>query len=233
MLDRAKHETILKNILRDVYQHPRLGAQLAFKGGTCLFLFHGLPRFSTDLDFTLVIEDEGDAFDPHPMGKILADYLTLIEDRQKRFTWFWLGGYEKGLQRVKVEISKRQFSDQFALQDYLGITVRTLDLATMFAHKLVEVSERRALVNRDLYDTWWLLKKMAPIHEEIIVERTGKTLIEHLHFLLSYIPENVDQRHIIAGLGELLSRPQKDWARDHLFDELMAQIKIRIEAEET
>lgn len=70
MLDRAKHETVLKNILRDVYQHPSLGAQLAFKDGTCLFLFHALPRFSTDLDFTLVIEDEGDAFDPHPMRKI-------------------------------------------------------------------------------------------------------------------------------------------------------------------
>lgn len=233
MLDRAKHETILKNILRDIYQHSRLGAQLAFKGGTCLYLFHDLPRFSTDLDFNLVMENEVDRFDPGMMREILSDYLTLVEDRQKRFTWFWLGSYEKGLQRIKVELSKRQFSDQYAIQDYLGVTVRTLDMPTMFAHKLVAISDRRSLVNRNLYDAWWLLKKMTPIHAEIIHERTGKSLPEYLEFLLSYIPDNVDRRHIVDGLGELLSGPQKDRVRDHLLDELLAQLQIRLEAEKT
>lgn len=28
--------------------------QLVFKGGTYLWLFHGLPRFSEDLDFTVL-----------------------------------------------------------------------------------------------------------------------------------------------------------------------------------
>jgi predicted nucleotidyltransferase component of viral defense system len=231
MLDRARHETILKNILREIYQHPQLQAQLAFKGGTCLYLFYDLPRFSIDLDFTLVADETDPPFDPEPLRGILTAAMTLAEDRQKQFTWFWIGRYAKGAQNVKVEISKRQYDDRFAIQDFLGVSIRTLDLPSMFAHKMCAISDRRAIANRDLFDTWWLLKKMAPIRSEIIQERTGKTLPEYLSFLRNYIPQNVDRRHIVDGLGELLSPPQKDWVRDHLLDELLAQLQIRLEAE--
>ncbi|MGD8751635.1 MAG: nucleotidyl transferase AbiEii/AbiGii toxin family protein [Anaerolineales bacterium] len=231
MLDQAKHEVLLKNILRDIYQHPVLQAQLAFKGGTCLYFFYALPRFSTDLDFSLLSGVEEVVFDPDILRQIFANYVTVREYSDKRFTWFWLGNYEKGLQNIKIEVSKRNFPDQYALKDFLGITVRTLDLATMFAHKLCAVTDRRQMVNRDLYDTWWLLKRLAPIREEIVRERTGKNLSEYLGFLLKYIESNIDKRHIVSGLGELLERPQKDWVRDHLFDDLIAQIQMRIDAE--
>ncbi len=231
MLDRAKHEILLKNILRDIYQHPVLQAQLAFKGGTCLYFFYNLPRFSTDLDFSLVAGVEGSDFKPDILRQIFSKYATVREYTNKHFTWFWSGNYEKGLQNIKVEISKRGFPDEYALKDFLGISVRTLDLATMFAHKLCAVTDRRQLVNRDLYDTWWLLKQVAPIREAIIFERTGKNLPDYLSYLLEYIEKNIDKRHIVSGLGELLERPQKDWIRDHLFDDLMAQIQMRIEAE--
>lgn len=64
MLDRSRHEILLKNILRDIYQHPVLQALLAFKVGTCLYLFYNLPRFSTDLDFCLLSDVEEMDFDP-------------------------------------------------------------------------------------------------------------------------------------------------------------------------
>ncbi|MBM3146246.1 MAG: nucleotidyl transferase AbiEii/AbiGii toxin family protein [Chloroflexi bacterium] len=231
MLDRGKHEIILKNILRDIYQHPQLQARLAFKGGSCLYLFYGLPRFSTDLDFTLITEGTDEQFSPRAMSEILGEYLFLSDERQKQFTWFWLGHYEEGMQNIKVEISRRQYPDRFDIQDFLGVTVRTLDLATMFAHKLCAISDRRKLVNRDLFDTWWLLKKMVPIRAEIIEARTGKMLPDHLGYLLTYIRESVDRRHILAGLGELLSQSQKDWARDHLLTELIAQLQMRVDME--
>jgi len=231
MLDQAKHEILLKNILRDIYQNPTLQAQLAFKGGTCLFLFYDLPRFSTDLDFSLLSGVEEADFDFDMLRQIFSKYVTVREYTNKRFTWFWSGNYEKGLQNIKVEVSKRNFPDQYALKDFLGITVRTLGLATMFAHKLCAVTDRRQMANRDLYDTWWLLKQIAPVREEIVVERTGKNLPEYLAYLLEYIKDHVDKRHIVAGLGEVLDRSQKDWVRDHLFDDLVAQIQMRIEAE--
>jgi predicted nucleotidyltransferase component of viral defense system len=231
MLNRSKHEILLKNILRDIYQHPVLQAQLAFKGGTCLYFFYNLPRFSTDLDFSLLSGVEETDFNPDILRQIFSRYVTVREYTDKHFTWFWSGNYEKGLQNIKVELSKRHYPDRYELKDFLGVTVQTLDLATMFAHKLCAVTDRRQLVNRDLYDTWWLLKQLAPICEEIVLERTGKNLSEYLHFLLKYIESNLDKRHIVSGLGELLERPQKDWACDHLFDDLIAQIQMRIDAE--
>ena len=231
MLDRAKHEILLKNILRDIFQDASLQAQLAFKGGTCLYLFYDLPRFSTDLDFSLLSGVEESDFNPKILRHIFSKYVTVREYRNKHFTWFWSGSYEKGLQNIKVEVSKRGFPDQYELMDFLGITIRTLDLATMFAHKLCAVTDRRQMANRDLFDTWWLLKQIAPVREEIIVERTGKNLPEYLAYLLEYVEENVDKRHIVGGLGEVLDRTQKDWVRDHLLDDLAAQLQMRIEAE--
>ena len=231
MLNRAKHEILLKNILRDIYQDPVLQAQLAFKGGTCLYLFYDLPRFSTDLDFSLLSGVDKTSFDPTIIGQIFSKYVTVQEHRSKRYTWFWSGSYEKGLQHIKIEVSKRKYPDQYGLKDFLGISIRTLDLATMFAHKLCAVTDRRQMVNRDLYDTWWMLKQIAPIRTEIVEERTGKNLPEYLAHLLTYIEENIDKRHIVAGLGEVLDRSQKDWVRDHLYDDLVAQLQMRIVAE--
>lgn len=130
MLDRTKHEIVLKNILRDIYQDSVLQAQLAFKGGTCLYLFYDLPRFSTDLDFSLISGVSPSAFDPGILDPILSQNMFVREYSDKHFTWFWLGNYEKGLQNIKVEISKRNYPDRYEIKDFLGISVRTLDLGT-------------------------------------------------------------------------------------------------------
>ena len=37
----------------------------AFYGGTCLRIFHGLPRFSEDLDFSLLTPDSGFSLEPY------------------------------------------------------------------------------------------------------------------------------------------------------------------------
>ena len=54
MLDRNKHEAIMKNLLKDIYSHRLLATVLGFKGGTACYFFHKLPRFSVDLDFDLL-----------------------------------------------------------------------------------------------------------------------------------------------------------------------------------
>lgn len=41
----------MMQVLLAAFRHSELSKLLAFKGGTSLMLFHGLTRFSTDLDF--------------------------------------------------------------------------------------------------------------------------------------------------------------------------------------
>ncbi len=51
------HRNYMTQVLLDIFRDKDLSRLLAFKGGTALMLFHGLPRFSTDLDFNLLDND--------------------------------------------------------------------------------------------------------------------------------------------------------------------------------
>jgi len=231
MLNKHNHQLIMKRILLDIYKHPQLQSQLVFKGGTCLYYFFDLPRFSTDLDFSFHQEAGLESVDRKAITNIISDYLTIKVDENKRFTWLWVGSYQEGKQKVKVEVSKRKFSDSYAEHEFYGLTVRTLDLASMFAHKLCAITDRKIMVNRDLYDTWWLLKQTTPIKSAIIQERTNFSVAQYLATVKTYIEKNVDCKNILQGLGEVLDQPQKDWMRDHLIDELLRELELRAELE--
>ncbi len=223
MLSRQKHEQILKNILRDIYTTSNLGARLAFKGGTCLYMFYGLDRFSVDLDFNVISED----FDEKPITDILAKYLLLTDQFQKHFTWLWFGSYQKGMQGVKVEISKRDFPDTYINKNFYGITIPSLSPDCMFAHKLCAISDRKKMQNRDLYDAHFMFVKDFPINEEIIKIRTGKTLKEYFLYLIDFIEKNAKKNTILDGLGELLDNSQKDRVKETLLRDILFDLKSR------
>jgi predicted nucleotidyltransferase component of viral defense system len=77
MLDRQKYEQILKNILRDIYTTPDLQGRLAFKGGTCLYMFYELDRFSVDLDFNVTAE----TLPEQTVSEIIQKYLTIDDQK--------------------------------------------------------------------------------------------------------------------------------------------------------
>lgn len=225
MLDKKKHEQILKNILRDIYTTTDLEARLIFKGGSCLYLFYGLDRFSIDLDFNLTAKD----FNYQLITNILTKYLTLSDQMNKYFTWIWLGSYEKGKAKVKVEINKRDYPDKYSNKDFYGITVPTLSPDCMFAHKLCAITDRKKLQNRDLYDAHFMFTKQFEINEEIIKIRTGKTIKEYFAYLVDFIGKKVKTNTILEGLGELLNERQKDHVKATLIRDLLFDLKSRIE----
>ncbi len=223
MLDLKKHEQILKNILRDIYTNQYLQAALAFKGGSCLYMFYGLDRFSVDLDFNLRTEN----FNPDNVTKILKDYIRIDDQENERFTWFWLGSYEAGKQRIKLEISKRDYPDKYINKDFYGITIPIMEPSCMFAHKLCAITDRKVLKNRDIYDAHFMFKKGFDINEEIIMLRTGKTQKEYFTYLIKYISDNVNSNNIIEGLGELLNNNQKDKVRATLLKDILFDLRSR------
>lgn len=221
MLEIQRHEQILKGILRDIYTNSNLQTTLAFKGGTCLYVFYGLDRFSVDLDFNLCAND----FNDELMNHIIEKYLRVTESFNKRNTWFWLGGYEKTWQKVKVEVSKRDYPDKYINKDFYGVTVLTMEPSCMLAHKLCAITDRKKLQNRDLYDAHFMFAKHFDIDDNIIQLRTGKTTKEYFIDLIKFIEERVTENNILDGLGELFSDQQKDidivratLKRDILFD---------------
>jgi predicted nucleotidyltransferase component of viral defense system len=57
-LDMATYKTILFQILKDIYSDTNVSHFFRFKGDTAAFMFHGLDRFSVDLDFDLLDENQ-------------------------------------------------------------------------------------------------------------------------------------------------------------------------------
>jgi len=79
-LDISKHKKILLKILKDIYSNTSVAPLLGFKGGTALYLFYNLPRFSLDLDFDLLDEKkEGFVFQ-----KILELNKRILKDKRQK-----------------------------------------------------------------------------------------------------------------------------------------------------
>jgi len=224
MLNKERHEIILKQILKDIFKNNKLQNQLAFKGGTCLYIFYNLNRFSTDLDFNLITK----GFDFKELTQILEKYIEIEDFFSKKNTWFWIGTYEKGLQKIKVEVSKRDFPDKYINKNYFGILIPTMQPEYMFAHKLCAITDRDKLQNRDLFDSWFMFEQQWEPNEEIIKIRTGQSKTEYFKNLIEYINKNANEKNILDGLGEVLDEKQKHWVKNNLIEELIFQLNIRI-----
>ncbi len=227
MLDKNKHEMVFKNILKEIYSDRLLAPILGFKGGTACYLFYGLPRFSTDLDFNLLdLSKQNEVFEK--IKSILAKYGEVLRADKKRNTLFFLARYQKEKQAVKVEISLRGDEDHYELKNLLGISVLTMVKKDIFAHKLVAVMERVATANRDLFDINYFLVKMWDINEKIIEKRTGKSLKQHLKELIKFVDKKVATKNILDGLGEVLTEKQKDSTKAILKRDLLFNLKSRL-----
>ncbi len=224
MLAIQRHEQILKSIVRDIYTTPKLQVALALKGGTCLYMFYGLDRFSVDLDFNL----RSESFDDNLLNGIIEKRLTMTDRSNKRQTWFWLGSYQKTFQKVKVEVSKRDYPDRYTTKDFYGITVPIMEPACMFAHKLCAITDRPKLQNRDLYDARFMFARGFDIDEAIVKLRTGQTLNQYFARLADYIDKHVNEANVLQGLGELLSDQQKQEVKATLKRDLLFDLKSRI-----
>ena len=224
MLNRQKHEIILKSVLKDIYSDNFLSVVLGFKGGTACYLFYDLPRFSTDLDFNLLNgSEQNEVFEKL---KIIAEKYGIInEARIKRKTIFIMFSYEKGTQKIKIEVSVRDYKDDFEIKNFLGISVLTMVQRNMFAHKLAAITDRKKMANRDLFDVNYFFQKNWDINERIIELRTGKNLKDYLRYLAGFIDKEVKENMILDGLGEVLSESQKDWTKKRLKRDLIFNIR--------
>jgi len=228
-LDISKHKNILLKILKDIYTDPSLAPLLGFKGGTALNLFYGLPRFSLDLDFDLLDEKKED-FVFQKVLEIVKEYGKIKEKRKKRFNLFILLSYEEKAPKIKIEINLRPFGSEYEIKSYLGIPMKVMKIEDMFAHKLVAMFERFGKANRDIFDSWFLLKKDFPINKEIIKKRTRMEFKEFLKECIKKL-EKLPEKGILAGMGELLDEKTKIWAKKNLKNDTLFLLKLKLESE--
>lgn len=222
MLSIKEHRKYLFNILTDIYSSP-IGKYLGFKGGTMLYYFFKLDRFSVDLDFDLLDESKATLV-PEEIRKILKKYGAINDEKDKFFNIFFLLSYQKGQQGIKIEISKRSSLARYEIKNFFGKSVITMSIEDAFAQKLVAATDRKRMASRDFYDIYFLFKNNFNFNEAIIKERTQKNTREYLTFLKKFINKNISEKNILHGIGELVDEKQKDWIKKNLKNELISQI---------
>lgn len=228
MLGINEHKNVMLQILKEIYTDTSLGPLLGFKGGTAVYLFYGLPRFSTDLDFDLLIpEKEEPVF--NAVEKVIQPYGKLKEKSNKKNTLFYLLSCSEELQNIKIEVSKRNFGSSYELKSYLGVPMLVMKKEDLFAHKLVTLLERKEIANRDLFDLWFFLKNSWEVNQTIVEKRSGLAFREYLEKCLARV-EKVNAGTILIGMGELLDNKLKAWAKAHLKNDLIFLLKLKIDS---
>jgi hypothetical protein len=220
--DKHLHKRILLQLLTGIFKE--LNGKLAFKGGTCAYLFYKLPRISIDLDFDILksLSDE----DIDKIKKILNDLGTLEDFYNKKNTVFFLLNYKSGFPNIKVELNKRVWkNNSYKTTWFLGVAMKIADETTIFTNKIVALTDRKRPVARDFFDIYYFLKMDYSLNEDLIKERTSKNKKEYLTFLINYINKNFNRKNLLLGLGELLEVKQKEWVKKNLFKETIELIK--------
>lgn len=226
MLDRERHLLVVKQLLRAIYGDPELSAQLVFKGGTALMLFHGLKRFSTDLDFDL--NGSVTDIDFAHLTKLVKKQLDVRDSAQKMNTYLLQGSYETGRQQIKIEISRRRFPQRYSLEGFLGLSIPVLAREYLLAHKLCAITTRKAMQNRDIYDADFMLKKNWEANAEVIELRAQMSVPDYLRLLLGKMDSPAVATNIMRGLGEVLDQDERAWARENLIKSFKEQLLLRL-----
>lgn len=168
----------------------------AFYGGTCLRIFHGLKRFSEDLDFSLLNSDE--SFDFARYFQPVIDAFALVGrnvDITKKDKKSSFGRVESAFLKdntdvfdvsfqtdksikIKIEVDTRppmkfQTEQKLLLQPQAFMT-RCFTLPDLYAgkmHALVYRSWKNRVKGRDWYDFLWYVSNNVPLDFEHLAER--------------------------------------------------------------
>lgn len=223
-MNKQKHKLYMAQILTMVFKDKDLCNLLGFKGGTALMFFHGLPRFSTDLDFNLLDESKVD-FVYEKVRNILSKFGKIDDEAKKFFGPVMVLDYGKGERMLKVEISARQFDNHYEMKTLAGTDIRVLTIPDMFAHKLCAMGER--LSPRDVFDVWFFLqKKHASINEQIVRIRTEKSVSEYAEWCAQRVCET-SPKLLMQGLGEVIDDTQtKNFIKTKLVDETAQALEL-------
>lgn len=227
------HRNIMIKVLKDIFSDSTVGPFLGFKGGTAVYLFYGLPRFSVDLDFDLLDPEKRDHVFER-VKQILLNYGEIKDEDKKANNLFFNLSYadkEKGAQNVKVDISSRQFGSKYELKEHIGISMKVMVQEDIVAHKMAAMYERGDTVNRDIFDVWFFLQNNWPINKEIVEKRTSLSYKEFLQKTIDNL-EKDENRDMLSGMGELLeTEKEKDWVRNKLRTETIFLLKLALSNE--
>lgn len=209
----------------------------AFYGGTCLRIFHGLQRFSEDMDFSLLAKD--DKFDFTKYFPAIVDIFAMvgrkveIKKKDKRafgnvdsdFLKDNTDVYDITFQteksiKIKIEVDTCPPLDFRTEQKLLlmphSFMTRCFTLPDLFAgkmHALVFRGWKNRVKGRDWYDFEWYVRNNIPLDFHHLAERcrqfnNEEITIESFKEKLLYRLSTADIRQVKADVLPFIHNPR-------------------------
>ena len=223
-MDLNRHKFLMLQILKDIYSDAMLASVLGFKGGTTLMFFYQLPRFSVDLDFNLLdVSKQEEVF--NRVRNILLKYGKIHDKAIKFYGPLLVLDYGSGERKLKVEISNRQYDNHYEWRNLLGLDIRIMTEADMFAHKLCALLDRTETTNRDIFDCWFFLNRRTPINRQIVETRMDTSLENYLQRCIESL-QQMPSRSLLNGLGELTDAETKTFVRNKMLPETIQMMQL-------
>ena len=169
--------------------------EAAFYGGTCLRIFHGLERFSEDMDFSLLVKDDNFDFTQY-FQPIIDEFEAIgrkvdIKKKDKKnfgkvesaFLKDTTDVYDISFQteksiKIKIEVDTNPplnfATEQKLLMEPRSFMTRCFTLADLFAgkmHALVYRAWKNRVKGRDWYDFEWYVRNRIPLDFKHLQER--------------------------------------------------------------
>lgn len=230
----------LYRVLINFCDSPLLSSSLYFKGGTCAAMRGLLDRFSVDLDFDYVAEDDILSDVRLEMERIFDDLGLEIKDRGKAVPQYFLrykNYRENERNSLKVDVTlpppRSNRYEPVRLVDIDRILYcQTAD--TMFSNKMVVLVERHekngSIAGRDLYDLHHFFITGHDYNRDVILERRNIERVgDYLKLLLEFITSHFTERIISQDLNMLLPYKKFRSIRKTLINETIFLLRDEIE----
>ena len=223
--ERQLEKDYLLNLMLKSISVSNVSNYLEFKGGTALYIMHGLDRFSEDLDFSYIGDaDEAAAKIDGLLNQVINNFglsysITkqkgniLIRNREAelegiRSEFFVEGplfGRNHTRHKIKIDISLRKdrvskpIAAKFVSKYYdIGtILVYAMPIEEMLAEKLCAIIERNKA--RDLYDAFFIMKYKGIAPDENLIAKK-----------MEFRSEEFDTKMLVKGTKTINEREWKE-----------------------
>jgi len=209
----AGHKAWLYRLLAGIYDDQFLASTFYFKGGTCAAMRGLLDRFSIDLDFDFMAENEAIALARKKMEKIFKDLGLEIKQASQKVPQYFLKYPAKADKRNTIKIDVTM--PPIRTNKYEAVELTEIDrivicqtVETMFANKLVALIDRyettQAIAGRDVYDIHYFFLQGYSYDQEVIKERRNRLLKDFFQELIEFVEKNISQTIIDQDINALL-----------------------------
>jgi len=234
----AIHKAWLYRLLSAIYDNQKLSSVLYFKGGTCAAMLGFLDRFSVDLDFDYVGEEEGLKNTRKELEGVFKKLDLSIKDKSSNAPQYFLKYNSRQDERntIKIDITfpppKANVYQAYEFNE-IDRVIMCQTVETMFANKLVALIERfeknGSIAGRDLYDIHYFFMRGFRYNEKIIIERRNASLDHFFQELINFIEEKISQTVINQDLNFLLSPDKFQKIRKILKQETLIFLRDELE----